>query len=223
MPLDDPSQHLNPVPRELIAILRGITPAECIDYASALVEAGITQIEVPMNSPEALRSIETLAAQFAKQAVIGAGTVLSVQQVEDIASAGGQMIVSPNFNASVVQSSISKNLLSLPGVLTPSEAFAAIDAGASGIKLFPSFLLGLEGYSAMRAVLPENTKAYVVGGVSASPSSYASLAQWIKAGATGFGIGSWLYKPGRSVSDVSERAKLIVKEYDEAHSAGVWV
>ena len=222
MPINDPSQTRGPQHRELIAILRGIAPAECIDHARALIDAGITQIEVPMNSPDALKSIELLARAFAQQAVIGGGTVLTVQQVADIAHAGGQMIVSPNFNADVVRSTVEKNIRSLPGVLTPSEAFAAIEAGASGIKLFPSFLLGVEGYSAMRAVLPEGTKAFVVGGVAASPNPHASLAEWIKAGATGFGIGSWLYKPGRSVSEVSARAAMIVNEYDQAHSGGVW-
>jgi len=205
--------------RELIAILRGIKPEECIAYATALIEAGITQIEVPMNSPQALRSIELLASTVGQDALIGAGTVLNVQQVYDVASAGGQIILSPNFNQQVVHQTVDKNMLSIPGVLTPSEAFAAIEAGASGIKLFPSFLLGVEGYKAMRAVLPANTKAYVVGGVAASPSPHASLAQWINAGASGFGIGSWLYKPGRSIAEVSQLAAKIVTEYDQARSA----
>ncbi len=202
--------------RELIAILRGINPTECVEYASALIEAGITQIEVPLNSPDAIKSIQLLSDSFAQQALIGAGTVLSVQQVSDVANAGGKMIVSPNFNANVVKATVDHNLISLPGVMTPSEAFAALDAGASGIKLFPSFLVGLDGYAAMQAVLPKGTKAYVVGGVAAAPSPHPTLAQWINAGATGFGIGSWLYQPGRDIKDLSERAAQLVQEYDQA-------
>lgn len=215
-----PTTHSPGSRRELIAILRGITPVECEDYASALIDAGITQIEVPMNSPDALKSIELLSNSFTQQAIIGAGTVLTVQQVDDIAKAGGKLIVSPNFNTEVVKATVTNGLVSLPGVLTPSEAFAALDAGASGIKLFPSFLLGLQGYAAMNAVLPDNTKAYVVGGVAASPNEHPSIAEWLAAGATGFGIGSWLYKPGRQITNLQDRATRLVTEYDQAKHSG---
>jgi len=203
-------------PRELIAILRGITTSECAAYAEALISAGITQIEVPLNSPDPLQTIETLATEFSSQALIGAGTVLHAQQVTDVANAGGKLVVSPNVNLDVVTTAVKHSLHCIPGVLTPTEAFSALDAGAAGIKLFPSFVLGIEGFSAMKAVLPTGTKAYAVGGVQASPSPHASLHDWMAAGVVGFGIGSWLFKPERSVKDVSNRAQQLVQEYDQA-------
>lgn len=196
--------------RELIAILRGITPAEAVDVASALVEAGFTRIEVPLNSPDPINSIGKMVEALGDQALIGAGTVLNVDQVEAVAATGAQLIVSPNTNTSVIQRTRELGLFSYPGVMTPSECFAAIDAGATGLKLFPADLVGAAGVKAFRAVLPADMKLYAVGGVAND-----NLSQWRAAGVTGFGIGSSLYKAGRSVAEVKAIAAEIVAAYDQ--------
>jgi 2-dehydro-3-deoxyphosphogalactonate aldolase len=195
----------------LIAIIRGVTPAEACDVTAALIDAGIDRIEVPMNSPEPLKSIGAMAERFGDHALIGAGTVLTKQVVADVANVGGKLIVSPNADAEVIIETKRLGLASFPGVLTPTESFAAIKAGADGIKIFPSFLLGVEGLKAIRAVLPPEMPVYMVGGVG--PDNFGEL---IEAGASGFGIGTGLFKPGFSASDVHKRALAIVKSYDEA-------
>jgi 2-dehydro-3-deoxyphosphogalactonate aldolase len=195
--------------RNIIAILRGITPDEAEPVCAALIEAGITTIEIPLNSPRPLQSIERLAKAFGNSATIGAGTVLAAQQVRDVAAAGGQIIVSPNFDAEVVVASKAAGLQSWPGVLTPSECFAALKAGADGLKIFPCSVLGPAGIKAMRAVLPADTAIYAVGG--AGPGNFA---EWRSAGITGFGIGTALYQPGHSVAQVSAAAIEIARAYD---------
>ncbi len=197
--------------REIVAILRGITPDEVLPIGECLLEAGISQIEVPLNSPQPLESIRLLAESLGEQATIGAGTVLNTEQVQGVADAGGKLIISPNYNPEVIRMSKQLGLTSLPGVLTPTECFAALDAGADGLKFFPAFKLGLDGFQALQAVLPEGTKTYAVGGVGAPEFN-----SWLKAGVTGFGIGSALYKTGYGTLEVSAKAKTLVDAWNVA-------
>lgn len=187
--------------REIIAILRGIQPDEAIAITDALIEAGITKIEVPLNSPEPFDSIARMVKHAGTRAQIGAGTVLDVASVERLAGIGAQMIVSPDCNPAVIEATKAHSMMSYPGVLTATEAFTALRSGADGIKFFPAFKLGLDGFKAINAVLPVATKSYAVGGVGP-----AEFADWQKAGITGFGLGSNIYKPGWSVSEIAPRA-----------------
>ena len=197
-PIQTLTQALVQLP--LIAILRGLTPTEAQAIGQALVDSGFAIIEVPLNSPEPLRSIATLSRLF-PHTLIGAGTVLSVQQVKDVHAAGGRLVVAPNFNPAVVAQALALNMVVLPGVATPTEAFAALDAGAHGLKLFPAEMISPATVKALRAVLPQDAALMPVGGITPD-----NMAAYRAAGASGFGLGSALYVPGCSADLVREKS-----------------
>ncbi len=200
--------------RPLIAILRGIENSQALDIAEVLIESGFDKIEVPLNSPNALKSIELMVEHFADQATFGAGTVLNSAAVEAVANTGARMIISPNYNQNVVLKTKQLGLLSYPGVLTPSECFDAIDAGADGLKIFPASIIGSAGVAAMAVVLPKTTPLFAVGGANAG-----NFGEWLSAGVQGFGIGSALFKPGYSKAQVRQIAQEIVASYDKAKAS----
>ncbi len=184
----------------LIAILRGLEPDEALPVGEALAGSGFKLIEVPLNSPRPLVSIESLAAGL-PHVIVGAGTVLDAQQVRDVHAAGGRLIVAPNFDASVVREAVRLEMICLPGVLTATEAFAALACGATALKLFPAEMIPPAAVKALRAVLPQHTLLLPVGGIGT-----ADLASYRAAGANGFGIGSALYRRGMTVADVKRNA-----------------
>lgn len=188
----------------LVAILRGLTPTEAIPVGRALVDAGIRLLEVPLNSPDPLASISALAHAF-PQAIVGAGTVLRRAEVGPVQAAGGRLVVAPNFSAEVVQEARELDLVCLPGVATPTEAFAALEAGATGLKLFPAEMMGPSVVKALRAVLPRDALLLPVGGITP-----LNVAQYLAAGADGLGVGSALYQPGRDAAAVAQQAQAFV-------------
>ena len=195
--------------RHLIAILRGITPAEAIPVCEALIASGITMIEVPLNSPDALTSIAMASNALGDKVAIGAGTVLSKKNVWAVSDAGGTFIVSPDTNKQVIEETVRLQMLSYPGVFTPTDAFRAVKAGATGLKFFPAEVLGPKGIKAMKAVLPPDLPLYAVGG--ANPDNFG---EYFAAGCAGFGLGTYIYKPGMDASQVAERGAAAVAAYD---------
>jgi len=196
--------------RNIIAILRGIKPEEVEEIVSALLEQGIDKIEVPLNSPSPFESIERIINRFSGQGIFGAGTVLKEAEVDHLAQLGANMVVSPNCDPHIIQATKAAGMQSYPGVMTPSECFSALNAGADGLKIFPGELVMPKGLKAIRAVLPREALCFAVGG--ATPDNFA---QWREAGANGFGVGSAIYKPNDSVDVITTKAKAIVKAYDE--------
>ncbi|WP_439569587.1 2-dehydro-3-deoxy-6-phosphogalactonate aldolase [Sphingopyxis sp.] len=194
----------------LIAILRGVKPDEVEGIGEELVAAGFTLIEVPLNSPDPLESIARLAERLQGRAVVGAGTVLSVQDVAAVAAVGGTMIISPNTNVDVIAASAEAGLVSLPGFATPSEGFAALVAGATALKLFPAEAASPAVLKAMRAVLPASTRVLPVGGIAPE-----TMAVWRDAGAAGFGLGSALYHAGLSAEAVGTRARSFIAALED--------
>ena len=189
----------------LVSVIRGVTPDEAVAVGEALFEAGIRIIEVPLNSPEPLRSIERLANALGERALIGAGTVLDARQVSDVQAAGGKLIVSPNTDQRVIAATVAAGMVSCPGYFTPTEAFEAIAAGAHALKLFPAESATPAMLKAQRAVLPKDMPILVVGSVKPE-----LMAAWQEAGANGFGLGSGLYKPGNSAAQVLDNARAYV-------------
>lgn len=196
--------------RPLVAILRGVRPDEVEQIGEAVFEAGISWIEVPLNSPDPLVSIAKLVVRLGERAVVGAGTVLSVDQVDEVALTGARLIVSPNMNPDVIRMTKARGMISLPGVFTATECFAALDAGADGLKFFPGDVIGPSGLKALKAVLPPTVTTYAVGGVDAG-----NAAAWLAAGADGFGLGGALYKPGDSAQLVGEKTRAMVEAFDK--------
>lgn len=200
-----------PMKRPLVAILRGVRPDETSAIVSTLIEAGMTAIEIPLNSPEPFRSIEIAVKRAPADVLIGAGTVLSAADVDRLHDAGGRLMVSPNVDVDVLARARDHAMVTMPGVFSPTEALLAARAGASSLKFFPASVLGASGISAIRAVLPADAMIAAVGGVSDQ-----NFAEYVKAGIRAFGLGSSLYKPGMTAADVAVRAKLTIQAYDHA-------
>jgi len=206
-------EYLDPLP--LIAILRGITPDEAMPVGLALAEAGFRIVEVPLNSPQPLRSIELLARELGDRCLLGAGTVMSAAQVDEVANAGGRLIVMPHANADVIRAAKARAMWCAPGIATPTEGFAALAAGADALKLFPAELLAPRVLRALRAVFPPEVLFLPVGGITPQ-----NLAAYAAAGASGFGLGSALYKPGLSPSQVKANAVSFVQAWRDSVAPG---
>ncbi|MCD2180680.1 2-dehydro-3-deoxy-6-phosphogalactonate aldolase [Rhizobium sp. GN54] len=199
----------------LIAILRGLKPAETEGVVGALIEHGFTAIEIPLNSPDPFRSIEIAVKMAPEGCLIGAGTVLTTDQVEQLDGVGGRLMVSPNVEPEVISLAAAKGMVTMPGVFTPTEALAAARAGATGLKFFPASVLGPSGIQAIRAILPSELEIAAVGGVSET-----NFGDYAKIGVKSFGLGSSLYKPGMGAAEVAERARATVEAYDRVYGAG---
>jgi 2-dehydro-3-deoxyphosphogalactonate aldolase len=203
-PLDDLNARLAEAP--LVAIIRGVTPDEVEEIGNALYEGGIRIIEVPLNSPDPLVSIARLARSLGDRALIGAGTVLDPEQVARVRDAGGRIIVSPNTYAPVIAATAQAGMISLPGYFTPSEAFEALRAGAHGLKLFPAEGASPSVIKGQKAVIPKHVPLLAVGGITPG-----NMAPWLEAGASGFGLGSGLYKPGQTPEETATKARAYVE------------
>ena len=201
----DLSKHL-----PLIAIIRGVTPDVCLDVAKVLIEAGFTMIEVPLNSPNALESIRKLVKAYGDDYLIGAGTVTNTELAQQVIDTGAKLMVTPNCNANVIKMSVAAGCATFPGVVTPTEAFTALQAGATGIKLFPISMVGVDGLKALKSVLPKNTLCYPVGGID---PTIESMQPFVAAGASGFGLGSSLYKPTMSLAEIKQNAENFVTNF----------
>jgi 2-dehydro-3-deoxyphosphogalactonate aldolase len=195
----------------IVAILRGVTPDEVVAVSQTLYDAGIRVVEVPLNSPEPFTSIEKLSKAFVDKMVVGAGTVLNVQDVNLLKAHGGQISVSPDCNEATISRAVELGMIPLPGVFTPTEAFAAIRAGAKHLKLFPAEVASPATIKAWKAVLPKHIQIYAVGGVTPE-----NMGDWLAAGASGFGIGSSIFKPGISMAKISESAHSLVSAWKRA-------
>ncbi len=189
----------------LVAILRGVRPQEAVEIGSALVDAGFTLIEVPLNSPDPLESIARMSEALGDRAIIGAGTVLSPEAVDDVVNAGGRLVVTPCANTEVIRRAKQHGAICVPGVMTPTEAFAALEAGADALKLFPAEAIPPQVVKAFRAVLPSDTRLLAVSGITPD-----SMQPYLDAGVAGFGLGGALYKPGLTADDVRHRAERFV-------------
>ncbi|MFV0383743.1 2-dehydro-3-deoxy-6-phosphogalactonate aldolase [Paracoccus sp. (in: a-proteobacteria)] len=197
--------------RGLIAILRGITPTDAAAISDVLIDEGFEALEVPLNSPDPVESIRIMAARHGSHALIGGGTMLSVAHVDQVADAGGRLMVSPNMRPDVIRHAASRGMVTMPGVLTPTEAFDALEAGASGLKFFPVTLMGPGGIAALMAVLPAGTVVGAVGGVGPD-----NMGDYMRAGVTTFGMGTSVYRPGDSADTVRDKARALVSAYDLA-------
>lgn len=200
-----------PMKRPLVAILRGVKPEETADIVGVLIEGGMTAIEIPLNSPDPFRSIEIAVRKAPAGILVGAGTVLTVDDVERLHQVGGGLMVSPNVDVDVIARARAHGMVTMPGVFTPTEALLAAKAGASSLKFFPASVLGAAGITAIRAVLPPDVMIAAVGGVSDK-----NFADYVKAGILAFGMGSSLYKPGMTAAEVAVRAKATIDAYDLA-------
>ncbi len=203
-----------PMKYPLVAILRGIKPEEAEGIVSVLLESGLRAIEIPLNSPDAFRSIEIAAKLAPSDALIGAGTVLTIDDVARLDAVGGKLMVSPNVDVEVITAAREKGMVTMPGVLTPTEALLALKAGATGLKFFPASVIGPSGINAIRTILPKDTLVAAVGGVSDK-----NFGDYTSAGITAFGLGTSLYKPGMTAADVHERALMTVRAYETAIGA----
>jgi 2-dehydro-3-deoxyphosphogalactonate aldolase len=201
--IDRLRQYMDQCP--LIAIIRGIKPDEAEAVGDAIFDAGMRIIEIPLNSPDPLKSIEILAAKFGDRGLVGAGTVMKVGHVANVRAAGGQLIVAPNTNTDVIAATASEGLVSMPGYFTPTEAFTALNAGATALKLFPAEGASPTVLKAQLAVIPKDVPIFAVGGISPD-----NMQPWLDAGASGFGLGSGLYKPGQSTAETAEKASAYV-------------
>jgi 2-dehydro-3-deoxyphosphogalactonate aldolase len=199
--------------RELIAILRGLTLDRCVMVSEILIAEGFSKLEVPLNSPYPMETISQMQNNFGNSVTIGAGTVTNVSEVSQLSKIGCQMIVSPNTDTEVIKATKNGGMLSFPGAFTPSECYSAINSAADGLKIFPAFKLGVKGFKALKAVLPNNLKTYAVGGIDETHFS-----DWLDAGVTGFGIGSNLFHSYMSDDDIQSAAKKFVLAYDNWHT-----
>jgi 2-dehydro-3-deoxyphosphogalactonate aldolase len=199
--------------RELIAILRGLTLDRCVKVSEILIAEGFSKLEVPLNSPNPMETISKMQNSFGNSVIIGAGTVTNVSEVSQLSKIGCQMIVSPNTDTEVIKATKNGGMLSFPGAFTPSECYSAINSAADGLKIFPAFKLGVKGFKALKAVLPNNLKTYAVGGIDETHFS-----DWLDAGVTGFGIGSNLFHSYMSDDDIQSAAKKFVLAYDNWHT-----